>query len=230
VTPPGCSGDVDCDGVVDAQDNCRSTPNAGQENNNGEIVDLPASFGFDDATNPAAVLLGDACNPDLDNDDLTAAEEATAGTDPANRDSDGDRQLDGAEAACGSNPLSAASTVSGPDSDSDGLPNACEAIAGSNAGLVDTDGDGVNDGAEFLRLGVNPADSDTDDDGCADGPEVASVNGDRVTNSLDLLGVALRFGPSSNPGYHAVFDMNRDGDVNSIDLQFVATQFGPCHP
>jgi hypothetical protein len=205
--------------------------NANQQNSNGEVIPLPASVGYDDVTNPKASPLGDACNPDVDADGLSAAQETSAGTDPAKPDTDGDHQLDGPEVTCGSDPLNAGSTVGGgPDADGDLLPDACEAIIGTNPGVRDTDGDGVTDGIEYLRLGLNPLVRDTDGDGCADGPEVASVNFDRSVNSLDLQAVALRFGPSSGPKYYIAFDVNRDGNINSLDLQFVGLQYGPCHP
>jgi PKD repeat protein len=230
-TPTGCAGDIDCDGVLDAQDNCPSVANPGQQNSNGEIIPLPPSVGFDDATNPKAIALGDACNPDVDADGLSSAQEASAGTDPDNADSDGDRQLDGREVSCGSDPLNPGSFVTGgPDADGDLLPDACEAIAGTDPNARDTDGDGITDGIEFLRLGLNPTVRDTDADGCADGPEAASPNSDRGVNALDLQALAQRFGPSTAPNYDRHFDLNWDGNINALDLQFVATQFGPCHP
>jgi PKD repeat protein len=226
-TPTGCAQDIDCDGVADAQDNCPSVGNPGQQNSNGEIVPLPSPAPQNDATNPLASALGDACNPDVDMDGLTAAQETVAGTDPANADSDGDRQLDGPEVRCGSNPLDGSSKVAGgPDADGDFLPDACEAIIGSNPNVRDTDVDGITDAVEYLRIGTDPTVADTDGDACGDGAEVASVNGDRVVNSLDLQAVAQRFGISTPPVYHPVFDVNRDGAINSLDLQFVAVLFG----
>lgn len=231
-TPTGCAQDIDCDGVLDAQDNCPSVANPGQQNSNSEIIPLPPSIPYDDHTNPKASPLGDACNPDIDADGLTNAQEASAGTNPTNPDSDGDHQLDGAEVTCGSDPLNESSMVTanaGNDTDGDLLPDACEILIGTNPNVRDTDGDGIVDGIEFLRLGTNPLARDTDGDGCADGPEVASVNFDRAVNSLDLQALALRFGVVSNPDY-ASFDVNRDGFINSLDLQFVASQYGPCRP
>ena len=231
-TPTGtvCAGDIDCDGVPDASDNCPTVANADQANRNSEIITLPASIGFNDATNPLASALGDACNPDVDADGLTAAQEAAAGTDPLKADTDGDRQIDGAEIACGSDPLSKTSKVTGLDTDRDGLPDACELILGTNPNLPDTDGDGILDGVEVLRLGTNPLVRDTDGDGCNDMTETASVNGDRVVNSADLAIVAAHFGPSTYGTYVADFDINKDGAINSGDLAQMAAHFGPCSP
>jgi hypothetical protein len=204
--------------------------NADQANRNGEIIDLPPSIPFDDETNHATVGLGDACNPDIDHDGLTLAQEAAAGTDAALADTDGDRRLDGPEIACGSNPLDAASTPTGADADNDRLSDACETLAGSDPAIYDSDGDRLPDGLEVLRLGTSAVLRDSDSDGCNDASEVATSNGDRVVNSADLGLTAARYGPSTSPTYHMAFDPNRDGVINAIDLQIVASRFGPCAP
>jgi PKD repeat protein len=231
-TATACAGDLDCDGVIDATDNCVSVANPNQLNSNGELIDLPAPIAFDDHTNPKAILLGDACNPDVDNDGLSNAAEATAGTNPAQFDTDGDRQLDGPEVACGSDPLDPLSRVlangANPDLDGDLLPAACETIAGSDPANSDSDGDGVVDGIEYLRIGIDPEDNDTDDDGCDDDIEVASLNPDSIVNSIELGLVASRFGLLGGPLYFWDFDMNRDASINALDLLFVATRFGSC--
>lgn len=229
-TATPCAGDRDCDGVADASDNCPDVANADQKNSNAEVLPLPSPIAFSDATNPLASPLGDACNPDVDADGLTIAQESAHGTDPAKSDTDGDRRLDGAEVACGSDPLDPASTPSGTDTDGDGLPDACELAIGTDPNNPDTDGDGMTDGNEFLRVGTNPLVRDTDADGCNDAVEVAAVNGDRTVNSTDLLIVASHFGPAGGASYVGDFDVNRNGMINSVDLLFVAEQFGPCRP
>ena len=224
-------GDLDCDGVVDATDNCPSVANTSQLNSNGEPIPLPSPFPFGDATNPKQLAVGDACNADLDNDGLDTSAERAAGTSGALSDTDGDRQLDGPEVACGSNPLDPLSrVVGGPDADSDLLPDACEAIAGTDPNAADSDGDGVIDGVEFLRLGTNPLLRDTDGDGCNDAREVASLNADRVVSSGDLGIAASRYSVAGQPLYFWNFDVNRDGAINSIDLLFIAVNVGPCEP
>ena len=55
----------------------------------------------------------------------------------------------------------------GPDADSDGLPDASEALEGTNPNLPDSDGDGLLDGTEVFS-GLDPTDRDTDNDGCED--------------------------------------------------------------
>jgi glucose/arabinose dehydrogenase len=227
-TSTACDGDIDCDGVPDEVDNCVTVPNIDQANRNSEITALPPPFTFSDHTNPKALVLGDACNPDVDNDGLTQAQETAAGTNPALADTDGDRQLDGAEVRCGSNPLDPASRVVGLDSDGDLLPDACEAIIGTNPNNFDTDGDGISDGIEFLRLGTNPLSSNTDGDACSDGKELASMNADQIVNVADLGITTSRYSLAGEPLYHWNFDLNRDGAINSIDLLMVAVFFGPC--
>lgn len=232
-TATPCPGDMDCDGVADVEDNCPDVSNADQANRNAETLTVeilgPPALAAD-GTNPVAAALGDACNPDVDNDGLNADQEAFYGTNPELRDTDGDRHLDGAEVICGSNPLSALSMVTGLDSDGDGLPDACELIVGTNPSVIDTDGDGIPDGFELLRIGTDPLSQDTDGDGCSDRIELASVDGNRTVTAADLGVLALAFGPSTEPNYHWNYDVNRDGSINSLDLLFVASNLNASCP
>ncbi len=62
----------------------------------------------------------------------------------------------------------------------------CE-CTGGNGNCVDSDGDGLSDGAEAV-LGTDPHDADSDDDGVPDGSELApdkDSDGDGVINALD---------------------------------------------
>ncbi len=58
------------------------------------------------------------------------------------------------------------------DSDSDGLTDAEEKIAGTNINVIDTDNDGLSDYEEVIIYKSNPLNSDTDGDGYTDGLEV----------------------------------------------------------
>lgn len=58
------------------------------------------------------------------------------------------------------------------DSDSDGLTDAEEKLAGTNINVIDTDGDGLSDYEEVKIYHTNPLKADTDGDGYLDGDEV----------------------------------------------------------
>ena len=259
-TPTATPVDNDGDGFLNPQqalhtgpantdanyDNCPSFPNASQLNSDGDFVDLPTSIAFDDLTWPNSDALGDACDPDADNDGLSNVAEsglgpggpyhglcpsASANTDPLLRDTDGDRVLDGAECALGYDPASAASTpplAPAGDTDHDGLPDAFEVSIGTNPLMVDTDGDKINDGVEVMFYNSNPLSTDTDGDGCPDGKEIGSVNDDRKVNSTDQLLVGQHFGNWYSPSYILDFDINRDGHINSTDQYIQGLVYGVC--
>lgn len=58
------------------------------------------------------------------------------------------------------------------DTDGDGLDNEAEFVLGTKPNIADTDNDGANDGAE-IAAGSDPFDSDSDDDDMSDGYEIA---------------------------------------------------------
>ena len=84
------------------------------------------------------------------------------------------------------------------------------------------------DGVELMRYNSNPLIADSDGDGCSDGREIASINLDRAVNVIDLLMVAISYGPASHPNYVPAFDYNGDRTINSLDLAFVAPKYGTC--
>jgi hypothetical protein len=217
--------DPDGDGLAGPVDNCPTVFNPLQENTD-RIVDLTPPKSFDDVTWINSDQLGDACDPDDDNDGVADVAEgslcdgaATAATSPLVFDSDGDRALDGAECATGTDPMSAASAPTIAQ---------CVTASGAASAATDTDGDGVKDYAEYCNYHSDRNGSNTDGDGCGDGREVASVNGDQVVTSADLGIVAASFGPASGPNYLPDFDVNKDGTITSGDLGFVASKFGAC--
>jgi hypothetical protein len=241
-TPTTGALDSDGDGVLDAVDNCPAVPNANQLNSDRNFIDLPASKAFDDTSRAMSDGLGDACDPDDDNDGFTDTVEgqigpagpqhaqcpsASANTDPLVPDSDGDGTLDFAECALGTDPASAASkpaTVVLPDADNDGLPDALD----PNDANVDSDGDGVPDGVEFRGYNTDELNTDSDGDGCSDGKEIASFDGIASVNAIDLQQAAQSFSSTQAPPYLLDFDANKSGQINAIDLQFIARQFGTC--
>jgi hypothetical protein len=58
------------------------------------------------------------------------------------------------------------------DSDSDGLTDEEELVAGTNINLIDTDNDGLSDYEEVKIYKTNPLVADTDGDKYSDGQEV----------------------------------------------------------
>jgi hypothetical protein len=160
-------------------------------------------------------------NADTDGDGLTHAAEVQAGTDPTNSDSDGDGLNDGDEVnQYGTNPTSSDSDGDGhtdsaevwnsgtnpndpgsypvpedqQDWDRDGLTNGQEWWQyGTDASNPDTDGDGLNDGADVLA-GSSPTNPDTDGDRLNDGAEVLAgsspinpdTDGDRLNDGREV--------------------------------------------
>ncbi len=229
----GAPPDADGDGVTDANDNCPSVANAGQQNNDRNFINLHPMKIIDDLTAPNSDTLGDACDPDDDNDGVPDATETSIGpgelnhaacpsastdTDPLKLDTDGDRVTDGAECAMGTDPASAASKPT---------QMQCAAHLGVTI-AADSDGDGVRDGIEFCYYGTNPNSVNTDGDGCGDAREISSIDGNMTVNSTDLQQVATAFGPSTSSQYIVDFDADKNGTINSTDLQFVAARFGAC--
>lgn len=85
------------------------------------------------------------------------------------------------------------------DSDGDGIPDAREKyIFKTNPDLADTDGDGVNDGAE-IASGTNPLQADSDGDGLHDGIEDALAASVQTNGSGGVLIVVPGTG-----WYHAI--------------------------
>ena len=75
------------------------------------------------------------------------------------------------------------------DDDNDGLADAEETTHGTDPLVVDSDGDGLDDGAEVNNHGTNPLDADSDGDGLNDGREIEMgtdpANGDTDEDSVN---------------------------------------------
>jgi hypothetical protein len=100
--------DADGDGYNHDSDNCPLVSNPDQADMDGDAI-------------------GDACDPDIDGDELSNEEELAPGTDPYNPDTDGDGLTDGEEVNVYiTNPLN-------PDTDGDGLTD------GEEVNVYDTD-------------------------------------------------------------------------------------------
>jgi hypothetical protein len=207
--------DVDGDGVLNELDNCPIDFNPFQENNDPELrpngPDVPDIY---DGTWVNHDEIGNACDPDDDNDGFFDTDELSGvlcsgiTTNPLLLDSDGDRLTDAWECLKGSDPNSAADKAYG-------------------AGLADTDNDRIPDLWE--QRGYNgsitgPSRTDTDNDGCHDLVELASFDGNRLVNDSDRLAVARRvlFLWAPDPVQDAVLDVNKNGFMDDSDRLFVA--------
>lgn len=168
-------GDIDLDGLADAEDNCPAVANREQE-------DLDADGAGDacdaDDDNDAVDDTVDNC-PRLPNPDQLDLDEDAVG-DACDDDDDGDGIGDGLD-NCAFAPNSDQADQDGngvgdacdDDRDGDGLVNDDETARGTDPDDADTDGDGLTDGEEALVHGSDPLDRDTDGDLIADGTEVA---------------------------------------------------------
>lgn len=115
--------DSDADGVLNSMDNCPNSTNSSQTDFDGDS-------------------LGDACDPDDDNDGIADAEDRF----PLDPDEWADTDHDGV----GNN--------ADLDDDGDGLSDVDEVnVYDTNPLRRDTDGDGLNDGEE-IQLGLDPLD------------------------------------------------------------------------
>ncbi len=211
-------------------DNCPLVANPLQENS--DSGDIATGAVLPDISNPRSDILGDACDDDIDNDRLTNAQEAagcnsTGATEATLQDTDGDHFIDGYECLVSTNPNDKNSRPLNPapalDPDSDRIPSTLETLIGSNPNVVDTDGDGLNDGMEVRNWGLDPTRADSDGDSCGDRHEAVNINNNHQINVVDLGAIAQHIGPDT-PGspYHIAFDVNRDGSINVVDLQMVA--------
>jgi hypothetical protein len=226
--PLACPGDSDCDGVLDSVDNCPTVYNPDQTNSDGGLRPAGSRIPGGWASNPVADKLGDACDPDDDNDGLPDSREFD-GRCPYRTaaDSDGDTVLDAYEAANGSDPCDPASKPgwdNTPDSDADGLLDMLE------RGLYNTC---AITGDTVPGWSTCAVPQDSDGDGCSDTLEVLDVNGDRFVDSGDQLLVALRYArkiPADDPVSEKVFDVTRDGYIDSGDMLMLALNTCGANP
>ncbi|MAZ25408.1 MAG: hypothetical protein CMK41_06515 [Porticoccaceae bacterium] len=134
--------DSDSDGVGDNSDNCPSVANSDQSNYDNDA-------------------LGDACDPDDDNDGLSDEYDAFP-LDPTEQvDSDGDGVGDNADVF----PNDATETT---DSDGDGVGDNADAFPNDANETLDTDSDGIG----------NNEDTDDDGDGVSDSDDTYPLNAD----------------------------------------------------
>lgn len=97
-------------------------------------------------------------------------------------------------------------------------------------GAIDTDGDGIPDGADNAYNTPNASQCDTDGDGWGNAAD-ADLNNDKTVNSADTTIFNAAAGKCvGTPGYnpHADFDCN--GCVNAADLAVITARMGSSVP
>ncbi|MDZ4197731.1 MAG: hypothetical protein U1E27_00435, partial [Kiritimatiellia bacterium] len=111
--------------------------------------------------------------------------------------------------------------VASVDTDNDGLTAAEEFALGTHPENPDTDGDGLEDGAEVNTHGTNPLNPDTDGDGVSDDQEI--MDGTDPNDAEDfwasLSGTIVYTGDQTGPIY---VDVYRDG-TNFVERITVGT-------
>lgn len=157
---------------------------------------------------------------DSDNDGLSDQCEQKLGSNLYNTDSDGDGIKDADEfVGCALNPdpsctgtmkmKDACSGNTGIDSDADGLSDQCEMKLGSDPYKIDTDGDGIMDGDEYVGCALNSDPSCTGTmkmkDACALGSSVDS-DGDGLSDQCEMKYGSNPYSPDTDS------DGLQDGD------------------
>ena len=167
---------------------------------------------------------------DSDGDKLMDLHELlTLGTNPTLADTDGDGLDDRWEVEYngtpGVNPLIVTDSELSSDMDNDSLNLSLEVKAFTNPDNPDTDGDGLNDSYEFLKLGTEGALPDTDGDGLNDGYEVltSGTNATLADTDGDGLGDGweVKYNDTSgvNPLVNATADeLASDTDNDGLNL------------
>ncbi len=154
------------------------------------------------AANLNAVPGPDGPRLDSDADGLPDDEEARIGTNPRDPDTDQDGISDFVEVLTGLDPntpdfpTACANLIAAADQDLDRLSDCDEAIIGTEATLVDTDGDGLPDFLELIAGTdyLNPdAELDYDNDGVPNGEEVRQRTDPRSTDTRTHLSHAYRY-------------------------------------
>ena len=215
--PPATSheGPANTDPTVD---NCPGLANPAQLNIDGNFVDTTPPLTQNDTSRAMSDALGDVCDPDDDSDgvaDLTevalpgaACPSATAALDPFNTDTDGDGAMDGAECAIGTNPNNPSSVPAGvnrPTADQ------CRILAGAPLVSTDTDGDRILDRIEACGYGSSVSLVESDGDGVNDGCEAGSLNTLTVVNSGDQLLLSQAIVADLSGPFVWNADLNKDG-------------------
>ena len=170
---------------------------------------------------PCDPTIGAVGTADCDGDNLDNDGEALAGTDNNNPDTDDDGFIDGDEVLNGSDPLDSCSpnvsAVGVNDCDNDGLTNDEETFNGTDPANPDTDGDGINDGAE-VNGGSNPTDS------CDPNPASANATADCDNDGLTTEEETTAGTDAGNP------DTDGDGFTDGNEVDNGTNPLNACDP
>jgi hypothetical protein len=214
--------DTDCDSINDGIELTRSQTDPLDSNTDDDAWadgadNCPLLFQKDQA-DVEGDGIGDACDPDNDNDGVPDAKDpfpndpdAESGCSSATplpfdpSPATGDGVADGTDncpSVCNADQRDTDGDGEGDacdaDDDGDGLTDAQELALGTSPLVRDTDGDGLDDDQEG-PLGANPLVRDTDLDGCSDGveaaagsrPDLADTDFDGLTDCADNCPVAF---------------------------------------
>jgi hypothetical protein len=178
----GAQLDPDDDGLLDADDNCPSAWNPGQENADANFVSHAPVYGTNDLTWINSDNIGDACDDDDDNDGLIDPQEVGGAPCPS------------PTATFTPSPTNTSTITPTPTwtSTPTDTPTAnpctnapCASATGPTDPLLrDTDGDLYLDGPECAR-GTNPNSAASRPSPGACGGLTADTDGDRVKNHLE---------------------------------------------
>ncbi len=200
--PTPCSGDVDCDGVPDAKDNCPQHANPGQEDSEGAWIKTPQGW-IPGATGKGTKKgdgVGDVCDNcpkvmnanqwDSDNDGVgNDCDNCLSQANADQKDSDGDEVGDACDTCSGADDRQ--------DADGDGVADACDNCPSQkNKDQKNTDGDAEGDACDRCPTIHNALDGDKDgvpdcDDQCPGKNDKIDKDKDAVPDCRDnCLGVA----------------------------------------
>ena len=164
-TPTELTSDMDNDDLNLKEEEVAGTDPTKKDTDEDSLADKwEVTYNGTSGVNPLVKATPTELTSDMDNDDLTQAEEEAAGTDPTKKDTDEDGLGDKWEVTyngtSGINPLvKATPTELTSDMDNDNLTQAEEERAGTDPTKNDTDGDTLNDKWEVTykdASGVNP--------------------------------------------------------------------------